>query len=663
MRLITIFFLTYLILSFTFIKEVNASLNSGDHATPLFVQNFSVSGQDTAPKGITFNNDGTKMYVTGTTNDKIFQYTLTSAFDVSTATFSGLFNFNGNSYSLKFNKDGTKMFTISFWGTGAAVKEFLLSTPFDITSIPGTGTTPETTFNFKPFDNNPYGLDFNNDGTKMFVTGNDGDDINEFSLNVGFDLSEGVNLIQSKDLTHPMALDEGENEPFGIEFNQDGTTMFVIGTRGNDVNQYSLSTGFDISTLSFVGGLHLNLQEGNPSGIAFSTSGLKMFIVGDSGDEVNEYHLKCPFNLIVGNCPSITENKDKTGIAEAQIESAKRAIGHSTGIVFNRLNWIRRNIDNQNLSNQNIKLNFSNSLLASLKEVPISSFKKVSNSKNKNSSNKNYSYWSEGTISLGRIGDTSIASTKEVNTKSLTFGLDKFTDDYGLEGFAFRFGSDDVDVGSSGSNLNSNTYNITYYSTSPIKDDTKYLDKIFGIGKIKSDITTILDGKSLTADRTGNQIYGTFKIKDEYKKNKLTFIPSGQFDFGHTILHGYKESGTGAIEVEDQHIRTKNLRAAMELVEDISNEKYTLKRHGKLEYQAELERSSSFKYSYVGDGGVKFNDTLHSGSLHNLNGEIGIDIIFPEQYSIFIIYERNHAFGTGYTDNLYIALGLSLIHI
>ena len=597
------------------------------------------------------------MYVTGTTNDKIFQYTLTSAFDVSTATFSGLFNFNGNSYSVKFNKDGTKMFTISFWGTGAAVKEFLLSTPFDITSIPGNGTTPETTFNFKTFDNNPYGLDFNNDGTKMFVTGNDGDDINEFSLNVGFDLSEGVNLIQSKDLTHPMALDEGENEPFGIEFNQDGTTMFVIGTRGNDVNQYSLSTGFDISTLSFVGGLHLNLQEGNPSGIAFSTSGLKMFIVGDSGDEVNEYHLKCPFNLIVGNCPSITENKDKTGIAEAQIESAKRAIGHSTGIVFNRLKWIRRNKDNQNLSNQNIRLNFSNSLLASLKEVPISSFKKVSNSKNKNSSNKNYSYWSEGTISLGRIGDTSIASTKEVNTKSLTFGLDKFTDDYSLEGFAFRFGSDDVDVGSSGSNLNSNTYNITYYSTSPIKDDTKYLDKIFGIGKIKSDITTILDGKSLTADRTGNQVYGTFKIKDEYKKNKLTFIPSGQFDFGHTILNAYKESGIGAIEVEDQHIRTKNLRAAMELVEDISNEKYTLKRHGKLEYQAELERSSNFKYTYVGDGSVKFNDTLHSGSLHNLNGEIGIDIIFPEQYSIFIIYERNHAFGTGYTDNLYIALG------
>ena len=120
----------------------------------------------------------------------------------------------------------------------------------------------------------------------MFVTGDNGDDINEFSLNVGFDLSEGVNLVQSKDLTHPMSLATNEDEPFGIEFNQDGTTMFVIGAKGNDVNQYSLSTAFDISTLSFVGGLHVNAQEGNPSGIAFSTSGLKMFILGDHGDEV-----------------------------------------------------------------------------------------------------------------------------------------------------------------------------------------------------------------------------------------------------------------------------------------------------------------------------------------------------------------------------------------
>ena len=43
--------------------------------------------------------------------------------------------------------------------------------------------------------------------------------------------------------------------------------------------------------------------------------------------------------------------------------------------------------------------------------------------------------------------------------------------------------------------------------------------------------------------------------------------------------------------------------------------------------------------------------------MHNLSGEIGFDIILQDNYSIFVIYERNIALGTGHTDNIYIALG------
>ena len=68
-----------------------------------------------------------------------------------------------------------------------------------------------------------------------------------------------------------------------------------------------------------------------------------------------------------------------------------------------------------------------------------------------------------------------------------------------------------------GSNLDTDTYNLTYYATSPIKDDTKFLDTIVGIGKLSSNLLTVLDGKNLTADRNGRQLYGTIKIKDEIK--------------------------------------------------------------------------------------------------------------------------------------------------
>ena len=662
MKSIIIFILAFLIFNLTFVKEGHAALSNNDQATPLFVQLFSVSDEEAKPRGITFNNDGSKMYIVGEDGDDVNEYNLSTNFDVSTASFVDSYSFmtptqesnlENRPMSVKFNNDGTKMFII---GRGSKdMNEFILSTAYDVSTA-----KHETQLPFDSTENAPNGFDFNNDGTMLYITGSQHDSMFQFSLNVAFDLSEGVNLLRTVDLEglHDTNIpSEGEDEPFNIEFNLDGTRMFVVGTKGNDINQYTLSIGFNISTASFDGGLNLNTEAANPSGVAFSNSGLKMYIVGDTSDEVNEYHLKCPFNLFVGKCPSITKNSDRTGIAEAQIELAKRTINFSTNSALNRLKWIRRNKDKQNLSNQNVKLNFSNSMLSSLEALPISSFKKISTSKNNNDSNKNYFYWSEGSVSLGRVGDTSIASTKEVHTNSLTFGYDRFTDDYGISGLAFRYGNDDVDVGSAGSNLSSNTYNITYYSTSPIKDDTKYVDKIFGIGKIRSDILTVLDGKNLTADRTGNQIYGTVKIKDEYKKDNLILIPSGQFDFGQTILHGYKETGTGAIEVEDQHVRTKKLRATIAIVEDLSNDKYEFKRHGKLEYVADIDRSSNFKYRYVSDSSSSFDDTLHTGALHNLNGEIGFDIIFPEHYSIFVIYERNHAFGSGYTDNIHIALG------
>ena len=372
-----------------------------------------------------------------------------------------------------------------------------------------------------------------------------------------------------------------------------------------------------------------------------------------STERVFEFSLGCAFTLASGSCPSITENKDRTGMALAQIEIAKRTIDHATDSAVNRLKWIRRNKDKQNLTNLNIDINFTNQRLASLTEVVKASASKMK----KKNKDEDVFYWSEGSIAIGRIGDTSISSTKKIDTDAITFGADKFTKENGIKGLAFRVGRNNVDVGTEGSNLDTDTYNITYYSTTPIEDDTKFLDTFIGIGKLKSDLLTVLDGRNLTANRTGKQIYGTIRVKDEIKKDNFTFIPSGRFDIGHTILGSYKEVGTGGIDVESQHIRTKKIRAGFAAVEDVSNEKYTLKRHGKIEYVIDLDRSSNFKYTYTGDSSVIFSDTLHSEALHNINGEIGIDIVLQDNFSLFLIYERNQALGSGHTDKVHIAIG------
>ena len=56
-------------------------------------------------------------------------------------------------------------------------------------------------------------------------------------------------------------------------------------------------------------------------------------------------------------------------MADAQMELARRTIDHSTNSALNRLKWIRRNKDKQDLTNLQIDINFSNQMLASLTEV------------------------------------------------------------------------------------------------------------------------------------------------------------------------------------------------------------------------------------------------------------------------------------------------------
>ena len=103
----------------------------------------------------------------------------------------------------------------------------------------------------------PTGLSFNNDGTKMFVLGQLGDKVNEYTLSTGFDVST-ASFVDS------FSVSGQENTPTGLSFNDDGTKMFIIGLSGDDVNEYTLSTGFDVSTASFVDSFSFSSQENLP---------------------------------------------------------------------------------------------------------------------------------------------------------------------------------------------------------------------------------------------------------------------------------------------------------------------------------------------------------------------------------------------------------------
>ena len=632
--------------------------------------------------GIAFNPDGTKMFVSRfSSNLFIFEYNLSTPFDISAATYAGdaqrceLDSDARNIGDMVISSDGLKMFLVRLGSNNAfddRIYRYDLTVPYDISTCAYVAeVNPDTVaiqdpWRFSDLTNNAglgrhhlRGIEINPDGTKIFLSFNDNssdptiDGIREYTLSTPYDLSTlshvenaGILLTQSN--------------PNAIFFSANGKRIFVTDHQRFTVAQYSLSKAYDTSSYVKdgevdIGSLISTKTANQTRALAFSAAGLKMFVSDDNGDDtIHEFDLVCPFNIIAGKCPPITENSVRTGIAIAQIEVATRTIEHSTDTALNRLKWIRRNKDNQNLTNLNLDLNFTNPMLVSLAKV----VKNSATSKKTKEQEQDIFFWSEGSIAVGRVGETKVSSFKKFKTDAITVGADKFTKNNGITGLAFRFGKDDVEVGSAGSNLDTDTYNLTHYTSSPIKDDTKFIDTVIGVGALNFDILSVLDGERVTAKRDGKQIYGTIKLKDEIKKNNLILIPSGQIDLGYTSLNDYQEKGNAAMKFKKQSVQSRNARLSIAAAEELDNEKYKIRKHGKLEYKANLNRSSSIKYSYLADTtSGEIYSKLYSGALHNLNGELGVDIILPDSFSIFLIYERNQALGVGHTDKINLAIG------
>jgi len=266
--------------------------NNNEDAT--FVDAYSVSSREAHPQGLAFNNDGTKMFVTGMDGDDVNEYALTTGFDVSTASWTALVSVSAQDAKPKamaFNTDGTKMFILG--ESGDDVNEYTLSTGFDVTSTVTFIDSFSVTSTDSGEEDKPTGLTFNNDGTKMFVCGWRRDDVAEYTLTTGFDVST-ASFVDS------LSVSAQDGDTRDVKFNTDGTVMFVVGRGGagkSSVYRYTLTTGFDVSTATFEDSYSVADQEGSANSVEFSTDGMKMFVMGQGNDTVNEYTLNSAFDF------------------------------------------------------------------------------------------------------------------------------------------------------------------------------------------------------------------------------------------------------------------------------------------------------------------------------------------------------------------------------
>ena len=652
-------FSIFLIFNLTFVSSAQAAATfndiNGDGT------GFDVSDQETFPTGIAFNNDGTKMFIVGNSDDDVNEYTLTTPFDVSTSTFRDI-NGDGTGFDISdqdtfpigiaFNNDGTKMFVLG--NSGDDVNEYILSTPFDVSTstfrdINGDGTG----FDISSQDAVPLGLKFNNDGTKMFIVGNTGDDVNEYTLTTSFD-------VKSARFVDRFSVNSEDITPIGIAFNNDGTKMFVLGHAGVDINEYTLSTGFDIkSTVSFVDSFDVSDQETIPRDLVFNNDGTKMFVVGNDGDDVNEYTLSCPFKVTNSStCDTPLKNKDVRGIVDAQINTAKNFAKDSSQSAFKRLDILRAN-KYQNTSAQKLELLFQNDL-----------FKKVSNSVVSPIQAKlnplrsldqilpdDWEAWSEGSISFGKIGETSLSSVQDIDSLGITVGADTKMDNDQILGVALRVGYTDVDVGTFGSKVDTNALSLSVYGSNSL-DDSKFLEHVFGVSYLDGDIIRKNQGNTSTqtGDREGKQVFGSLNFAREYEDGDVIITPTGRIDGSYTRLDSYRESGTNAISYNDQDIKSLMASLGVLIDQDTDWENSNVKSRFNLEYGKEFASNSKVVTSYVSDSeNFEYQADNKNRDIYTVG--LGFDFKHNQGLTISTDYEKQKISGFGFINKFTLSAG------
>lgn len=242
---------------------------------------FSVASQASSCGTIRFNTDGTKAYTCDINNGTIYQYSLTTGFDISTASYDSV-SFDAstqeaNTTSFFFNNDGTKMYVTGF---GDVVYQYSLSTAFNV------GTATYDSVSFTSNETLPRSLFFSADGTKMYVLGQGNDTVYEYTLSTGFDLSTASYNSVS------LSVSAQDTLPTGVFFNPDGTKMYICGQTSDSIHQYTLSTGFDLSTASYDNS-SFNINTAGSSnystGLAFNADGTKAYITDSSLDSFLQY--------------------------------------------------------------------------------------------------------------------------------------------------------------------------------------------------------------------------------------------------------------------------------------------------------------------------------------------------------------------------------------
>jgi hypothetical protein len=193
--------------------------------------------QATTHSDFCISADGTKVYVADKITDKIHQYALSTAWDITTISYTNKSYDIVDVEGIVINEDGTIVLVATTNTTPDRIKRLNLSTPWDISTA-----TTEVTY---------------------YTMGTQG---------------EAVTSVE-------------------LWANADGTRLYSVSISTDIISQYTLTTPWDLSTITFIGAFNANSIDGGVVAFCLSNDGTTLFIGGNLSLYVYQCVLTTPWDI------------------------------------------------------------------------------------------------------------------------------------------------------------------------------------------------------------------------------------------------------------------------------------------------------------------------------------------------------------------------------
>ena len=381
-----------------------------------------------------------------------------------------------------------------------------------------------------------------------------------------------------------------------------------------------------------------------------------------------------------GSTFNVFDDKQVSGMVNAQTEHAKRFMFNTTNQVMRRMEQFRRVGINKStqikdmrltLANQN---NYNEQIPPELFDYYIDEYKNLSTEnindliselpltkylkENYGMTPNNWAFWSAGSINKGRLNLSSDGDLGIINrTESFIVGADVNYNKGSLFGLALRHEDDQSNIGTKDSTrFLARSDNFSLYNTWQ-GSEKNYIDTFLGFGKTTYATTRIVDTSNLSNVVKGkfkaNQVFGSIKynFKNVYTNYKLHNY--SKFNFGFVNFDGYSETGNSSskLKFDKRELETSSISLGSAIEKEIYLTDSLFIPYFKIDFDKDLTDGSDVQANFVGET-TKYNTTIDKNYSSMVILETGFDWFLDNGWNIKSVISRIDKDGVGHENLL-----------